>query len=69
MKLNVFGKKVEIIRNNNEWITYYCGNEGKNRKTHDILLPANLPKAELVEYISDLCHESATLNNNRATAL
>jgi len=69
LKLNVFGKEVEVIRNNNSWVVYYCGNEGKKRIAHDIKLPANLPESDVVTYIDDLCHEWATPNNSEVKVL
>ena len=39
------------------------GNEGKKRPANDIVLPAHLKEADLVEYIADLCHEWASPAN------
>jgi len=64
MKLNVFGKHIEVLRRNNRWETYYLGNEGKKRIAEDILVPSNIDEADLVEYIADLCHEWATPQKN-----
>jgi len=65
MKLNVFGKKtIEVIRRDNEWQAFYLGNEGKKRKAEGLVIPSTLAESEIVEYISDLFHEMATLKNN-----
>jgi len=59
MKLDVFGKKLEIVRAGGKWLVYYTGNEGKKRKAHDIRIPDDLTEPEIAEYVSDLCHELA----------
>ena len=63
MKLNVFGKMIEIVRVHAGWKAFYFGNEGKKRPANDIVLPAHLKEADLVEYIADLCHEWASPAN------
>lgn len=65
MKLIVYGKMIEITRENEQWHAYYCGNEGKKRLAKDIIIPRHLGKDELVEYIADICHEWATDRNNK----
>jgi hypothetical protein len=69
MKLNVFGRNVEIVRRNENWDVFYCGNDGKKRKAEDILIPGSIEESELVQYISDLCHEWATSRNSEVKVL
>ena len=63
MRFNVFGKDVEIRRSNNAWRVFYLGNEGKKRLAEDIYIPTEVTESELVEHLSDLCHEWARPNN------
>ena len=69
MKLNVFGKIVEVTRRDNQWIAYYLGNEGKTRTADDIRIPAHIAEDELADYIADLCHEWATPRYNCVTII
>ncbi len=69
MKLDVFGKPVEIIRDGNRWLVFYPGNEGKKRRADDIILPPDLKEENLIEYIADLCHEWATLDSSEVKRL
>ena len=69
MKINVFGKIIEVNRNDNRWEVFYVGNEGKKRLANDIVIPSHLKKEELIEYFSDLCHEWATPVNNEVKVL
>lgn len=70
MKLDIFGKRVmEVVRRNDEWLAFYCGNEGKKRKAQDIVIPASLRESEVVEYIADLFHEWATPSNSTVAVL
>lgn len=60
MRFHVFGKKtLEVVRQDNHWLVFYCGS-GIKRKADDIQIPPALPEAELKGYIADLFHEWAT---------
>ncbi len=65
MKLNVYGRKVEIIRSDNRWKVYYFGYEGKKRIANDIVVPSAVKQNELISYIEDLCHEWVTSKNSK----
>lgn len=69
MKINVFGKIIEVVRNDNRWEVFHVGNEGKKRLANDIVIPSNLKEEELIGYISDLCHEWATPANKEVKIL
>ena len=64
VQLEVFGRDLLIERHDESWRAYYLGNEGKRRPATDIVIPADVREADLVEYIADLCHEWATNRNN-----
>lgn len=55
MKLNVFGRKIEVIKANTGWRVFYLG-EGIKREA-DLFIPENITEAEIVGYLADLCHE------------
>ena len=59
MKFNVFGKNIEVIQRNSEWIVFYLGNECKKRLAQDVFIPSDISEDQLVGYLSDLCHEWA----------
>lgn len=69
MRLNVFGRIIEIVRNGAHWQVFYCGNEGKKRLANNITLPGELEEKDLVEYVADLCHEWATPGNSEVKRL
>lgn len=69
MKLNVFGRYIEVVRNIDKWNVYYLGNEGKRRIAEDMIIPSSVQEDELVEYIADLCHEWASSNKSQVTVL
>ncbi len=60
MRLDVFGKSVEVVKRDNQWRTFYLGNEGKKRAATDITIPSSVPESDVVAYVADLCHEWAT---------
>lgn len=65
MKLNVYGKKIEVSKISGNWTVFYLGNEGKKRAAHDIVIPHELKENEIINYIEDLFHEWATPSNNK----
>ena len=52
-----------------QWLAFYCGNDGKKRKADDVHIPASLSESELKGYIADVFHELATLNNSEVKEL
>ena len=59
-RLDVFGREVLILREQNRWSANYICTEGKRRSATDIVIPASVAKADLAEYLADLFYESAT---------
>ena len=69
MKINVYGKIIEVIKKENYWRVFYVGSEGKKRSANDLVIPSELHEHELLEYIADLCHEWETKVNNKVEIL
>jgi hypothetical protein len=69
MKLNVYGKKIEVSKISGNWVVFYLGNEGKKRTAHDIIIPQELKENEMVKYLEDLLHEWATPSNKAITKI
>lgn len=60
VKLDVFGKRMLVERDEGAWRTYLLGSDGK-RSLVDIAVPETISEAELVQYFDDIYHEAATL--------
>ena len=60
MVFDVFGRRVTVIRSDDQWIAHYGGTEGKRRQARDIVIPSELRAEEIEQYLADLCHEWAT---------
>ena len=60
LKFDVFGRQVHVAETSNGWITFYIGVEGKKRPAPDIVIPPDISKSEIAQYLDDLCHEWAT---------
>ena len=69
MKLNVFGRIIEVMREEGRWKVFCLGNEGKKREAHNIVIPSSLKEEDLTKYIADLCHEWATPANPQVKRL
>ena len=59
MKFDVFGRVIEVVRENDEWVIYDLG-EGKKRMVKDFYIPSECEASEIAVYLDDLFHESAT---------
>ncbi len=60
MVFEVFGRRVTVIRTDDQWSAYYGGPDGKRRQARDILIPSELRAEEIEQYLADLCHEWAS---------
>ncbi|MCP5153717.1 MAG: hypothetical protein H6983_06105 [Ectothiorhodospiraceae bacterium] len=57
--LDVFGRRVRVERDGDR-CALYLGNDGKRRPAPEIVVPPDLPAAEVERHVADLCHEWAT---------
>lgn len=55
---------MEVIRSNDKWSVFIHGPEGKKRPAHDIIIPKDVTKNKVADYLADLLHEWATPRNN-----
>ncbi len=60
LKIDAFGRRLDIERRDDAWVVYVPGNEGKRRRARDIVIPSHLARAELAAFLDDLLHESAS---------
>jgi hypothetical protein len=60
MKLDVFGRKMQIFREGDQWIVFLLGDDGKKRLMQDVAIPSELKEEQILQYISDMFHELAT---------
>ena len=67
MKLNVFGRKVEVVKSKENWKVFILEGEGKKRIADNIFIPSSVNESEIVNYLSDMYHEWATPSNNQIT--
>jgi hypothetical protein len=59
MKLDVYGRRIEVVKERGEWAIYTLG-EGKKNKITDFVIPADLGEEEILIYVADIFHELAT---------
>ena len=45
---------------------FYPGGDGKKRLVDDLIIPVELAESEWFGYFSDLCHERATPDRDKA---
>ena len=63
IKFNVFGMHMLAEGRDRKWRFYYRGSEGKRRPANDIVA-TNISESELEQFLGDIFHEMATLDNN-----
>lgn len=59
VKLDVFGRRMLVVRHEGAWRTFLLGADGK-RSLVDIAIPETISEAGLVQYFDDIYHEAAT---------
>lgn len=65
MKLNVFGRELEVVCRDGQWLAFYLGNEGKKRLAGDLVIPVEIDESALLTYLADVYHEWATPTQER----
>jgi hypothetical protein len=68
MKIDAYGRLLEVTHENGQWVVYSLG-EGKRRREVDLVIPAHLTTAEIVGYLEDLLHEVASVEHPRIKIL
>jgi hypothetical protein len=62
MKLDAYGKRIEVIKEAESWVIYELG-EGKRTLSKDIFIPSDYSEPEVIQYLEDMLHEAATPEN------
>ena len=60
---DVFGKHMVIERQNEQWLLFNVSAQGMLFRNADVAIPAEMADVELLTYLDDLFHESATIEN------
>ena len=63
IKFDVFGKKMSVQRNNDEWHLFLDSGMGTRARVHDVVIPSELTEDELTVYLDDIYHEYANEKN------
>jgi hypothetical protein len=64
----IYGKLIAVTETPDGWRTFFLGAEGKRRPA-EIVVPAFVAEDELLQYLADLFHESATPSNGEPKRL
>lgn len=57
---NVFGQKMSVRREDQQWVLYSEPDIGIGRKVYDVVIPSDLQETQLATYLDDIYHELAT---------
>jgi hypothetical protein len=68
MKLDVFGRKLEVIKIDGHWVIYQIG-EGKKTRSSDFIIPSDYTEAEAILFLEDMLHEACTPQNPKIKRL
>jgi hypothetical protein len=58
-RFDVFGRTIGVFFKNGAWVVHHIGQEGKRRRA-DFEIPPFVTPDELLQYLDDLFHESAS---------
>ena len=61
-RFDVYGREIVVESKSKGWKAYLLGGDGK-RRAADVSIPADLHAEEILGYLDDLFHESATAAN------
>ena len=59
IKFDVFGKRMSIQREGDEWLLFRESNTGVRARVYEVVIPADLEETELATYLADIYHETA----------
>lgn len=69
IKFDVFGKKMSVSRDGNEWLLFLDSDMGKRIRVYDVVIPSDLKESDLAGYLSDMFHEHADEKNSSVIRL
>ncbi|WP_260679255.1 hypothetical protein [Thalassomonas sp. M1454] len=57
IKFNVFGKKMSVVKKDQQWLLFNESDTGMRSRVYDVVIPQDLDIAELATYLDDIFHE------------
>ncbi|WP_019616594.1 DUF7661 family protein [Psychromonas ossibalaenae] len=61
IKFKVFGKKMSVLRKNEQWLLYLESDTSIRARIYDVVIPSELNESELDCYLADIFHENASI--------
>ena len=59
MRFDIYGRfLIEVLREDERWVVYRI-DQGRRLALHDLMVPPDIPPAEIPRWLDDLLHESA----------
>ena len=60
LPVDAYGRELVVLKEGDSWQVFDIGNEGKRRRAKDIRITDTIGPDEIVQYLSDLLHETAS---------
>ena len=60
LRFDVFGRIIEVVREEGRWTAHRVGTDGKRRESRGTTIPPWVKPDEVGRFLADLYHESAT---------
>lgn len=60
IRFDVYGRRMGVERRDGAWRLYVLSDDGKRRAVHDVAVPPDLEASELLAWLADIYHESAS---------
>ena len=59
IEFDVFGKKMSVQRNGDEWFLFTDSDIGLRARVYDAVIPSDIEESGLARYLDDIYHEYA----------
>ena len=60
LRFDVYGRRLGVRRANGMWDAVWLGSDGSHRPAPGVAIPPDVEESKLVQFLSDLFHESST---------
>jgi len=60
IRFDVYGQRMAIERRDGAWRLHALSEDGKRRPVHEVAVPPDLEESDLLAWLADIYHESAS---------
>ena len=69
IRFDVFGRSMTVVRRDDRWLLLSVSGTGINSPVPGVQIPSDLEEKELEQFLDDIFHEHASVENPAVTRL